>query len=352
MKLGSQDHALPSTNQQRGPVFITGVTGFLGTALAQRLVRDGRKVRGLVRPTAAIKTLRWLEQLGVELVQGDVLGAGDETQDLAHAMDGSALVIHSAAVIGYRRRLRGRMVRTNVLGTRRVVGACLEAAVPRLVHVSSIAAVGVHDEPVLMNENWEWNAGVLDAPYFDTKYEAEREVHAGIARGLDAVVVNPGAIYGPSLVPANSSNVVEQILRGRMSVVPPTGVNVVPLETVVDGCLAAAARGRCGRRYILGGENLHVHELVSRVATAAGMSLKPRVIPQRVGRVLGPSLRALLDGLEPWLPESIWFTPDMLAMFGRWMWFDTSRASVELGVKPADLDACLQATVRQVRSRI
>lgn len=328
-------------------VFITGVTGFLGTALAERLVEQGARVTGLVRGSSSTDTLRWLERLGVRLVEGDV--AADEVcpGGLAAALDDAELVIHSAAVIGYRRRLRGMMARTNVLGTRRVVGACLAAGTPRMLHVSSIAAVGVSDRPVLLDEDAVWNAHVLDAPYFDTKHEAEREVREGIGRGLDAVIVNPGAIYGPSRVPANSSNIVRQVLAGRVRFAPPAGVNVVPLETVVAGCLAAAGRGACGRRYILGGENLELAALVQRIARAGGLELAPRTVPAWTGGVG----RALLDCVEPFVPQRLWFTPDMLSMFGRWMWFDTRRAEQELGVEPGDLDACLRATVEQVRRR-
>jgi dihydroflavonol-4-reductase len=286
-----------------------------------------------------------LRKLGVSLVEGDVAAEKPCHDGLAVAMDGADLVIHSAAVIGYRRRLRGMMARTNVLGTRRVVEACLKVDVPRMLHVSSIAAVGLSDEPLLLDEEATWNAGNLDAAYFDTKHEAESEVRAGIQQGLDAVIVNPGAIYGPSLVPANSSNLVRQILRGRLKFVPPAGVNVVPLKTVVEGSLAAARRGHCGRRYILGGENLELHELVRRVAQAGGKIISPRVLPGS----LGPAARWVLDAFEPFVPDRVWFTPDMLGVFGRWMWFDSGRAERELGVEPGDLDACLRATVEQIR---
>jgi nucleoside-diphosphate-sugar epimerase len=239
------------------------------------------------------------------------------------------------------------MARTNVLGTRSVVAACIQAQTPRLLHVSSIAAVGISDEPVLLDETVTWNADVLDAAYFDTKHEAEHEVYDGIARGLDAVIVNPGAIYGPSPVSANSSSLVQQILRGRVRFVPPAGLNVVPLETVVAGCLAGASRGQCGRRYILGGENLDLRELVSRVARAGGVEFTPRLLP----RGLGVASRTVLDCIEPFVPDRLWFTPDMLSVFGHWMWFDTSRAKDELGVDPGDLDTCLRETVEQLRLR-
>ena len=185
---------------------------------------------------------------------------------------------------------------------------------------------------------------MLQAPYFDTKRAAEAEVEAGLAAGLDAVTVNPAAIYGPSLAASNSSKVLVQILRGRMRFVPPGGVNVVPLDTVVDGCLAAARRGATGRRYILGGENLTLAQLVERVSRAGGKSLRARELPV----ALGPPARFLMDVLEPFVPDRVWFTPDMASVFGRYLWFDSGRAERELGVVPTSLDACLEATVRQL----
>ena len=326
-------------------VFLTGATGFLGTALVERLVASGAQVRCSARAGSRRETVDWLRGRGAELVPLDLAADRHDHDALTRAMDDCDLVVHSAAVIAYRRRQRGAMQRTNVLGTRRVVDACVAAAVPRLLHVSSIAAVGVSDEPRLLDEDSPWEAGVLDAPYFDTKRAAEAEVAEGIARGLDAVTVNPGAIYGPSMVPSNSSNLLAAILAGTLRFAPPGGVNAVPLDTVVEGCVAAAERGRGGRRYILGGDNVHIRELLERVAAVAGMNLRPRVLPQSLVR----AARVPMEWLEPWVGDDCWFTPDMCAVAGRWMWFDTSRAEHELGVVPSDLDACLRATVEQLR---
>jgi dihydroflavonol-4-reductase len=333
------------SNWEGRKVFVTGVTGFLGTALAASLREQGAEVTGLARRSSSPRTQRWLERLGVALVDGDIAREQPACGGLRDALQGAELVVHCAAIIGYRRRLAGLMARTNVLGTRAVVDACVAAGTQRLLHVSSIAAVGVSDRPELLDEGDEWNADVLRAPYFDTKYAAEQEALAGLDRGLDVVVVNPAAIYGPSSTPSNSSNLICQVLSGRIGFVPPGGVNAVPLETVVRGCLAALRHGRRGRRYILGGENLTIAELVQRVGRAAGLELMPRMLPA----ALGPPLRAALELVEPLVPDDSWFTPDMCAMFGRYLWFDVRRAETELGVAPGDLDACLRATVEQLR---
>ncbi len=322
-------------------VAITGVTGFVGTALAERLRSAGHRVRGLVRSSSHGGTVAWLERLGVELVRGDL---GDHAA-LRRLAEGTDLLVHSAAVIGYRRRLRGAMARTNVLGTRNVVAAAVRAGVGRLVHVSSIAAIGVTDDPVLQDETSPWSGDRLDAAYFDTKHEAELETATAASRGLAVVTVNPGAIYGPSRAVSNSSNVVATIVNKRPGFVPAGGINVVTLETVIGGILAAAQRGRPGRRYVLGGENLHLHELVTRVGAAAELALYPRTL----STWWAPLARGAMELAEPWVPDRVWFTPDMCSCFGRWMWFDNARAREELGVVPDDLDACLRATVEQLR---
>lgn len=322
-------------------VALTGVTGFVGTALAARLREAGFPVRGLARPTSDPGTVAWLERLGVEIVRGDVTDAAS----LVPLLDGADLAIHSAAVIAYRRRMWGTMAHVNVIGTRHVVRACLALDVRRLVHVSSIAAVGVTDGPTLMDEGTTFNAQELDAAYFDTKHQAEIEVGGGLHRGLDAVVVNPGAIYGASAAKSNSSRVIAEVARRRPGLVPRGGINVVPLETVVQGVLAAADFGRRAHRYILGGENLELRELVVRIGRAAGVDLTPKTFG---GAWRGP-LRAALNVVEPLVPSSTWYAPDMCAVFGRYMWFDTTRMQTELGIEPGGVDRCLEETVEQLR---
>jgi len=323
------------------PVLITGATGFLGTALAQRLRRAGHPVIGLVRASSSSRTKRWLRELDVQLVEGDVAsGAG-----LAEACSRARLVVHSAAVIGYRRRLAGAMQRTNVIGTRKVMAACLRARVERVVHVSSIAALGISDRPEWLDERTEYNAGVLDAAYFDTKHAAELEVQAAVARGLHATIVNPGAIYGPSATPSNSSRIIEQIVLGKVPFAPAGGINVVALDTVVDGVVAALERGAPGRRYVLGGENLLLRQLIERVSAAGGTPRSPIALPT----LLRGPLRAVMELVEPFVSDRVWITPDMCACFGRYLWFDDARARRELGVVPHDLDRCFVDTIAQLR---
>ena len=324
-------------------VFITGISGYLGGALARRYVAAGAAVSGLVREGSDPATVAWLQGLGVRLHRGDVT----RRPGLERMMDGVDLVVHSAGCIGYRRRLWGQMQRVNVMGTRNVLDGARVAGVGRVVHVSSVVAVGMSPEPILLNEDAAFDPTPLDAAYFDTKLAAEEEVARAVDAGLDVTVVNPGVIYGPSPTASNSSRVIVGILSGRVPWIPSGGVNVVALESVVDGVLAAAIRGRTGRRYILGGENITLAELVQRVGQAAGRHLSPK--PFSGGWAV--PLRGAMNLIEPWVPDSVWYTPDMCAAFGRWMWFDTSRARDELGWSSGSIDDCLSATVSQLRER-
>ncbi len=322
-------------------VALTGATGFLGLALAERLRAEGQAVTALVRRTSVPAARAALLGLGATLVEGDVT----DPASLLPLVRGADLVVHAAAVIGYRRRLAPPMQRVNVDGTRNLLEAVRTAGAGRLVHVSSIAAVGISPSRTLLDEDTRWNAGFLCAAYFDTKHAAEQLVAAAARDGLDAVIVNPSAIYGPALVPGNSSRLVAQIAAGRLRAAPEGGINVVPLPTVLDGILAAARIGQRGRRYILGGENLELRELVVRVARAAGRELRPWPVPSAAA----PLLRAAMEAVEPLVPASAWFTPDLCAAFGWWLWYDTTRMTRELGVRVTDLDACLAAAVAQWR---
>ncbi len=335
------DPAATTGGARPGRAAITGATGFVGLALAERLRASGWEVAGLARASSAAAPRAELQRLGVRLVDGDVTAP----ETLPALVQGADLVVHSAAVIAYRRRLHAAMEAVNVRGTSHVVRAARAAGVGRLVHVSSIAALGISDRPVALDEEAPFNAAPLRAPYFDTKHAAEQEVQAAVRAGLDAVIVNPGAIYGASAVPSNSNRIVERVAAGRLRCAPAGGINVVPLVTVVDGILAAAARGATGRRYVLGGENLSTRALFERVAAAAGRRHALLTVPAWVG----PPLRFAMDLADPCVPAAAWWTPDLCAAFGRWMWFQNRRMREELGVQPADFDACLAQVVAALR---
>ena len=172
------------------PVFVTGGTGFLGVNLIRSLAADGHRIRALVRPTS--KRLG-LDLENVEFVQGDVT----DLDSVRRGMDGCDQVYHVAGWVQFTPWGMKTARRVNVEGTENVCRTALEIGVGRVVHTSSIAAVGHGPIDAPANEETVWNLGHLRVPYYETKHEAEVVVQRYVRQGLDAVIVNPGYIVGP-----------------------------------------------------------------------------------------------------------------------------------------------------------
>jgi dihydroflavonol-4-reductase len=230
-------------------ILITGATGFVGSVLARRLVADGHVIRILRRATS---DLRALGSIPCDEVIGDV--TNPEVVD--RAVKGCDVVFHSAALIQYWEHRNAEQNRINVEGTRYVVEAALRHGITRLIHVSSISAVGYHPDGSPADEATGYNLGSLRLNYADSKYAAEVVVRDGITRGLDAVIVNPGTIYGPGDMRR------AHFIRGLAGPVTSAGgMGVVDVEDVVEGCIQAWHKGQKGQRYILVAQNLAYREV-------------------------------------------------------------------------------------------
>ncbi len=307
-------------------VLVTGATGFIGSHLCRALLAEGHHVRALQRPTSALLAL---EGLAVERVVGDLF---DPTSLLA-AMEGVEVVFHCAGEVG-KWRDPGRMAASHVQGTRNVLQAAQRAGVRRVVHTSSVAALGVPDhrperpgETVpLMDERHQWNANPRHWPYGYAKHMAEGEVLRAVSGGMDVVIVNPAAVFGAGDLNHVSSGVIWHMAHGRVPPIVPGGLNAVHIDDVVAGMLAALARGKAGERYILGGENLTHARLLATVAEVVGRPPPRIVLPAWLLRVLAPALD-VLDRVFP-LPVR----GGLLRMAGYYFYYDTRKAQRELGV--------------------
>ena len=244
-------------------VLVTGGTGFVGSQIVAALVRRGDTVRVLHRATSK---LIMLEGLPIEHVLGDV----QEPEAVARAVAGCDLVFHVAAVASYWRTQREQVYRVNVEGTRIVMEACLAAGVPRVVHTSSVAAIGIPRNGRPADERATFDAFSATFAYADSKHRAEAVVLQAVARGLPAVIVNPGAVYGAGDHNLISGSMVLELARRSVPLVPDGGLCVVDVDAIVRGHLAAAERGRIGERYILGGENLTLLEIATEICAVVG----------------------------------------------------------------------------------
>ncbi|HKE02350.1 MAG TPA: NAD-dependent epimerase/dehydratase family protein [Planctomycetota bacterium] len=320
-------------------VFVTGASGFVGRHLVRALVAGGHDVVGWRRSTSRTEPL---DGTRIRWVTGDL---GDATA-LASAMEGCEGVFHVAGLIDYDPKRDDDLVRTNVLGTRAVVAAALRAGVRRLVHTSSIAACAHTASGVVLDEAAPWNSAPLDVGYFTTKHLAELEVMSAAAHGLDAVIVNPGSIFGPESG-GNSEDFLVSLARRRVPAAPHGGTTCVGVRDVVRGHLAALERGRRGERYVLGGENLSWSALFALAAEALGVRPPSWSIPRPLGRFAA----AALDGASALgIPTGAVTGPGLRAL-GVFLYFDSAKAARELGYAPAPMHEVLRETVEDLRRR-
>jgi dihydroflavonol-4-reductase len=316
-------------------ILVTGSTGFIGSQIVKALVASGERVRAFHRPDSPLAALEGLE---VEHALGDLT----QPETLAAAVRGAAVVFHTAAVVG--RRRRGDMGAVTVGGTRSLLQAAREAGVRRVVHTSSVAALGVPDHipgagsapggaaSLLMDENHTWNFRPEWWPYGYAKYLAELEVQRAVAQGLEVVITNPSVVVGAGDLNRISGDIILRVAGGQLPVSTAGGLNVVHIDDVVSGHLAALERGRKGERYILGGENLTITQFLNLIAGITGAPPPRLLVPAPVSRLLAGPVTALASRLN--LPVG----GDLLRMAGANFFCDTRKARQELGLadpKPA-----------------
>lgn len=311
--------------------FVTGASGFVGANLVRALLERGWAVRALVRGPAAS-----LDGLAIERVGGDLF-----SPELSAAMRGCDAVFHVAAFYSLWRRDHREVMRVNVEGTRLVLGAARRAGVPRVVHTSSVAAIGVkRDGPA--DEQYQSKPEDLVGVYKRSKYEAEREVARAVSFGQDVVIVNPTTPVGPwDSKPTPTGEIVVRFCTGRMPAYVDTGLNVVDVRDVAAGHIAAYERGATGERYILGNENVTLRGLLERLAAITGR-------PAPTFRV--PALIPLAyAALGEYLLAPLGVRPDValegVRMAEQRMYYDAAKASAILGITPAPVTRALTDAV-------
>ena len=311
--------ALPS-----GLCLVTGATGFVGAAVARALLRAGHPVRVLARPQS---DRRNLDGLKVEIAEGSLT----EPDSLAAAVAGCRYLFHVAADYRLWVPEPEAMFRVNVEGTRQLMLAALAAGVERVVYTSSVAVLGILKDGVADEEALS-RAEDMIGPYKLSKFRAEEAVRELVAeRNLPAVIVNPSTPIGPGDVkPTPTGRIVVEAARGRMPGYVDTGLNVAHVEDVAIGHLLAARSGQVGRRYILGGENLPLAQILGEAAMAVGRRPPRFKMPQAAVLPIAAGAEAVarLTGREPFA------TVDGVRMAKKKMFFSSGRAIAELGYAP------------------
>jgi dihydroflavonol-4-reductase len=313
MMAGSQ-----SCRQDR--ILITGGSGFVGSAIANAFRREGYRVRILIRPSSPGTNVDARD----DVVVGDILNRSL----VAAALDGVRYLVHAAADYRLWAPSYDDLIRTNVEGTRIVMEEALRSGVERAVYTSSVAtfklrANGLADESLPMP--------ICEAAgaYKRSKIMAERLVDAMVkTAGLPAVIVNPSTPIGPRDVrPTPTGRIIVEAASGRMPAFVDTGLNLVHVDDVATGYLAALQSGRIGERYILGGENVTLRQMLADIAAIMGHRPPQLRLPHAAVYpvAVGAELFARATGRPPFV------TLDGLRMSRCQMFFDDSKARRELG---------------------
>lgn len=326
---------------ERDLVLVTGATGFVGSAIVRALLAAGYPVRALVR---AASPRRNLEGLDIEISEGDICDANS----VARALRGARYVAHAAADYRLWARDPAALARTNVEGTRIVMEGALSAAVERIVYTSSVATLAQPADGRGADETSPLAETAAIGAYKRSKVVAERELEAMIARAaLPAVIVHPSTPIGPrDIRPTPTGRVILAAASGHLPAFVDTGLNLVHVDDVAAGHVAALERGKLGEHYILGGENVLLADMLGAVARLVGRRPPQLKLPRAplYPLALGAEMIAMLTGREPLL------TRDGLRMSRQRMFFSSAKAQRELGFRARPAGDALRDAIEWFRS--
>jgi len=313
--------------------FVTGAAGFVGTNVVRDLLAHDWRVRVLVR-TPGPPALAGLE---VESVIGDLFAPG-----LVEALRGCDALFHVAARYSLWRRDRDDVLRTNVEGTRNILRAAREAGVPRTVHTSSVAAIGVR-RGGLADESYQSPYAKLVGVYKKSKFLGEQVAREAAAAGQDVVIVNPSTPIGPwDVKPTPTGEIVLRFARGAMPAYVDTGLNLIDVRDCAAGHRLAYERGITGERYILGNLNLGLRDIFVRLAHITRRSVPRFRVPQVV-----PLAYAAIG---EYLLAPLGFKPDValesVRMAKGRMYYDARKAVRDLGLPQNDVTVALADAVQ------
>jgi dihydroflavonol-4-reductase len=320
---------------------VTGATGFVGAAVARALLAEGWQVRALVRGGS---DRRNVANLAVEQVVGDLTDAGS----LEGALEGCEAAFHVAADYRLWAPRPQELYRTNVEGTGFLLDAARRAGVRRIIYTSSVATIGLPGDGRPGAEDTPAGLADMIGHYKRSKFLAEERAREAAATGVPVVIVNPSTPIGPGDVkPTPTGQIVLDAARGRTPAYVDTGLNIVHVDDVAAGHLLAFHRGRIGERYILGGEDMTLRQILTLIAQLAGRS-PPRIrlphgavlpvayVSQLYARLTGKPTRVTVEGVR---------------MARKRMFFSSAKAVRELGYRWRPPSAAFSDALRWFREQ-
>jgi dihydroflavonol-4-reductase len=300
---------------------VTGATGFVGAAVARSLLKNQGQVRVLARKGS---DRRNLQGLAVDVMEGDLTDASS----LQRAAQGCDALFHVAADYRLGARDPSQLYRANVDGTRNVLDAARRGGVQRIVYTSSVATIGIPGDGTPGDEQTPNSLSNMIGHYKRSKYLAEEVVREAARDGLSVVIVSPSTPVGPGdLKPTPTGQLVLDAAAGRMPAYVDTGLNIVHVDDVANGHLLAYERGKAGERYILGGQDMSLREILATIANLVG-GIPPRVrLPY--GVVL--PMAYLAEGFAKLTGRPGRITLEGVRMSRKLMYFSSAKAVRELG---------------------
>ena len=316
-------------------VFVTGGTGFIGGEVVRQLRERDDEVVCLVRSPAKAKAV---EALGCELVAGDL----GEKAAIRAGMEGCDAVIHAAAMyeVGIPASQREPMREANVAGTENVLGAALEAKIPKVVYVSTVGIGQTYGKTI--DESYEAPDGPFTSCYEETKWQAHQVAKRLIGEGLPCTIVQPGGVYGPGDT-SSIGELLNQFLAGKMPLIPfpDLGICLAHVEDTAAGIVLALDKGASGEAYFLSGPATTVRETIGIVAKVSGRKAPKRALSTPLMKAMIPigPLVGKMMGQPPNLRELI------SAADGVTFWASNEKAARELGYAPRGIEAGVRQTL-------
>lgn len=301
---------------------VTGASGFIGSSIVRELLKSGHSVRALVRASSRLTALAGLP---VEIQTGDIL----DPPSLLSALTGCDTVFHAAADYRLWTSNPASMYAVNIEGTRNVLAAALQQRTARVIYTSSVGTLGNFGDGRPGDEKTPVTLNDMVGNYKKSKFLAERVADEFIGRGLPLIIVNPTTPVGPGdLRPTPTGKMIVDFLQRKMPAYLETGLNIIDVDDCARGHILAAEKGTIGEKYLLGGENLMLKEILSLLAGITGEAA-PQIRLPYTPVLLAAACSTFLShftGKEPMIPLTA------VRMAKKIMFFSPAKAERDLGL--------------------
>ena len=316
---------------------VTGATGFLGSALARELLKEGRTLKLLVRKNSDTRNI---DELDCEVAHGDL----QDRDSLKSALAGCHTLYHTAAYYSLWSQDKKLIYDINVQGTRNILESALEMGVEKIVYTSTVGCIGLSEDGTPANENQPMNPATLCNDYKLSKYEAEQVAHELFGRGLPVIIVNPSTPIGPrDIKPTPTGKIILDFLNRKMPAYIDTGLNLIDVTDCARGHILAEEKGRPGERYILGNKNMSLKDILLALEALTGLKAPRIKLPYWVAYTAGLACEWASDNITH-QPPSVPLAGVKMAKY--FMYFDPSKAIRELGLPQNPVENALGQAVR------